>query len=61
VTALCEEPLRGSILKKWTVQLMCTDDDAELARNMQRAQEHPELEAVLRVLALSLMHRLITR
>jgi hypothetical protein len=40
---------------------MCTDDDAELARNMQRAQEHPELEAVLRVLALSLMHRLITR
>jgi hypothetical protein len=40
---------------------MCTDDDAELASNMQRAQEHPELEAVLRVLAFSLLHRLIKR
>jgi hypothetical protein len=50
VTALCNEPLRSSVLQTWKVQLMDTDRDAELAQNLSRAQEEPELETVLEVI-----------
>ncbi len=50
MTALCNEPLRSSVLQTWKVQLMDTDRDAELAQNLSRAQEEPELETVLEVI-----------
>ncbi len=49
MTSLCDQPLRDSILKKWEVQLMNTDMDAELARNLQLAEETPELAGALQV------------
>ena len=38
------------MLQTWKVQLMDTDRDAELAQNLSRAQEEPELETVLEVI-----------
>ncbi len=49
MTALCNEPLRSSVLKTWTVELMDTDRDAELAQNLSLSQENPELETILEV------------
>ncbi len=49
MTSLCDQPLRDSILKKWEVQLMNTDMDAELAHNLQLAEEQPELAGALQV------------
>ena len=49
MTCLCDQPLRGSILSKWEVQLMNTDMDAELAQNLQLAEQKPELAGALQV------------